>query len=58
METKLKINTKEKVLYREMTPQHACKTMDIYLQSTHEIVKQITDSLNNTTKQVFSNQNF
>lgn len=58
METKLGIDTSEKVLYREMTPDHARRTMDNYLQSTHEVVKTITNSLNETTKKVFSNQNF
>lgn len=57
-ETKLGIDTSEKVLYREMSPKNACKTLDNYMHSTHDIVKQITNILNTTTEQVFTNQSF
>lgn len=57
-ETKLGIDTSEKVLYREMSPKNACKTLDNYMHSTHEMVKQITNILSTTTKQVFTNKNF
>ena len=41
-----------------MSPKNACKTLDNYMHSTHDIVKQITNILNTTTEQVFTNQSF